>query len=284
MTIDNYIYFNNNFTNETLSNAIKRINNIENCELILTSGPILNDVIDDSNIKLNFDFKFKNNDYGKVLIDIQYINEENIISEIIDEQDIEIISNIENVINDEKFTKEIVISVVPKDDASAILFQILTKEITEMVEGLAMCYLLLQEDEEIKFFSYKDIKAISDSIINGEYDEIYINNKNCIEHLKSSWEKVNRVKIQDEDKSHAITEFKVNFKYSFLYLIISIILFLSSIFFCPTDYLTDASVIYQKFANLTFILLMLNVPIFILPFIISMIKMKVENNKNYIGG
>ena len=63
-----------------------------------------------------------------------------------------------------------------------------------------------------------------------------------------------------------------DFKYSIIYLIISIIFFLLIIICCPTEYITDAPVFYQRLSDISFVLLVLNIPVFIAPIVIEKVK------------
>ena len=278
MTIDNYIYFNNRFTNNSLNSIIAKINDDKNYELVLKNGPILGEITNNSIINLDFEFKYKNNECSKIIISLICKSEINIIDELLNNESKDEISNVKSQLFCDKFKKQIKISVVPKDDASYILFQLLTKEITQTNNGLALCYLYFKisnDEEEIKYISCNNVSVEIDDNISSLYsDTIYINNNNCKDIPQASWNKLQK-ETMNTDKAEQLTENKkINFKYSIIYLALSIIFFIAIILCCPTEYLSDAPEWYQKLSDFSFIFLMLNIPIFILPVIISAIKRK----------
>ena len=278
MTIDNYIYFNKNITTDDLNNVISKINIETDYELILKNGPVMSEVIDNSMLDLNFEFKYKSNDYSKVIISLAYINATNLMDEMLENKNKEEINNLKNQLGCDKFSKQITISVVPKDDASYILFQLFTKELTQITKGIVLCYLyskVLKDEEEIKYIAYSNVSMeINDNISSLFPDTIYINNNNCRNIPQANWNIIQKETTQTNKDEHATYNNRINFKYSIIYLIISIIFFIAIIICCPTEYLSDAPVWYQKLSDFSFIVLMLNVPVFILPFIISAIKRK----------
>ena len=81
------------------------------------------------------------------------------------------------------------IFVVPKDDLSYILFQLITTEIAKSVEGLAMCYLYDNtEDENIEFFYFEDIeKKIKENINEIFTEKLTVDNSNCAKLEQAKW-------------------------------------------------------------------------------------------------
>ena len=72
---------------------------------------------------------------------MSYKDEENTLDDITQDEEKSVITSIKNKVNCDSFSKVISIFVVPKDDLSYILFQLVSVQIAKSVEGLAMCYL-----------------------------------------------------------------------------------------------------------------------------------------------
>ena len=269
MSIDSYIYFNQRLTNSLINEVINKINDDKNYKLDLISGPVKGSITSKSKIDLNFDFKYKDNETAKVLVSLFYSLEENKIDDIYENG----LDKYKDSFTIDVFTKSLVISAVPKDDASYILFQLFTKELVKELEGIALCYLIdKNEDEDIRLLSYKDIdKEINKNINSLTSNRFTVDNKDCVDDIISEWKVVSNNK-NNTNKSLDYININYNFKYSIIYLIISIVFFLLIIICCPTEYITDAPVFYQRLSDISFVLLVLNIPVFIAPIVIKKVK------------
>lgn len=269
MSIDSYIYFNQRLTNSLINEVINKINDDKNYKLDLISGPVKGSITSKSKIDLNFDFKYKDNETAKVLVSLFYNLEENKIEDICENG----LDKYKDSFTTDVFTKSLVISAVPKDDASYVLFQLITKELVKELEGIALCYLIdKNEDEDIRFLSYKDIDKEINKNINSLTSNIFtVDNKDYVDDIISEWEVVSNNRT-NTNKSLDYMSINYNFKYSIIYLIISIVFFLLIIICCPTEYITNAPVFYQRLSDISFVLLVLNVPVFIAPIVIKKIR------------
>lgn len=269
MSIDNYIYFNQRLTNSIINEVINKINDDKNYKLDLISVPIKGSITSKSKIDLNFGFKYKDNETAKVLVSLFYNLEDNKIEDICENA----LGKYKDSFTTDVFTKSLVISVVPKDDASYVLFQLFTKELVKKLEGIALCFLIdKNEDEDIRLLSYKVIdKEINKNINSHTSNRFTVDNNNCVDDIISKWETVSNNR-PNTNKTIDYMNINYNFKYSIIYLIISIVFFLLIIICCPTEYITDAPVFYQRLSDISFALLILNVPVFIAPIIIEKIK------------
>ena len=188
MSIDSYIYFNQRLTNSLINEVINKINDDKNYKLDLISGPVKGSITSKSKIDLNFDFKYKDNETAKVLVSLFYSLEENKIDDIYENG----LDKYKDSFTIDVFTKSLVISAVPKDDASYILFQLFTKELVKELEGIALCYLIdKNEEEDIRLLSYKDIdKEINKNINSLTSNRFTVDNNDCVDDIISEWKVV----------------------------------------------------------------------------------------------
>ena len=118
-----------------------------------------------------------------------YKDEENTLDDIIQDEEKSVITSIKNKVNCDSFSKVVSIFVVPKDDLSYILFQLVSVEIAKSVGGLAMCYLCDNtEDEKIEFFCFEDIeKKIKENINEIFTEKLTVDNSNCAKLEQAKW-------------------------------------------------------------------------------------------------
>lgn len=277
MTIDNYIFFSKNIKNEMIEKVISKINDRKDCELVLTNGPILGEIVNECSIEFNFDFRYKGSETSKIIIGMSYKDEENTLDDIIQDEEKSVITSIKNKVNCDSFSKVISIFVVPKDDLSYILFQLITAEIAKSVEGLAMCYLYDNtEDEKIEFFYFEDIeKKIKENINEIFTEKLTVDNSNCAKLEQAKWNETLEESKQARSNSYDPVAF--SFKVPIIYTAVSVVIFiLIMIMMMKYNYFTDAPKYLQMLSKISIYLLAGNVVVYPVTYVVCIIKHKIK--------